>query len=106
MSEAGPSAAKPGYLWRPMRSPFGREPGRRRWDLLVEGASGSKNRIPGWGAGRRVLAPAAEPGMPGTGRGQRHGASAGLIIGLGVGRQGSLELRRGTPRIPTGVMIG
>jgi hypothetical protein len=42
MSEAGPSVAKPGYQWRPMRSPFGREPGRRRWDLLVEGALGLK----------------------------------------------------------------
>jgi hypothetical protein len=41
MSEAGPPAAKLGYQWRPMRSPFGRELGRRRWDLLVEGASGS-----------------------------------------------------------------
>lgn len=45
MSEAGPLAAKPGYQWRPMRSPFGREPERRRWDLPVEGALGSRSRI-------------------------------------------------------------
>jgi len=51
MSEAGSSVAKPGYQWRPMRSPFGREPGRRRWDLLVEGASGSKIRILWLGCG-------------------------------------------------------
>jgi hypothetical protein len=51
MSEAGPSAAKPGYQWRPMRSPFGRELGRRRWDLLAEGALGSENRILWLGCG-------------------------------------------------------
>lgn len=44
MSEAGPLVAKPGYQWRPMRSPFGRKLGRRRWDLLVEGASGLRRR--------------------------------------------------------------
>jgi hypothetical protein len=87
-----------------MRSPFGREPERRRWDLLVEGASGSNSRILWWDAGKRVLALAARLGMPGKGCGQRHGASAGLTIGLEAGRQHSLGLRRGTPRIPSGVM--
>jgi hypothetical protein len=45
MSEAGPLAAKPGHQWRPTRSAFGCELGRRRWDLLVEGASGLQRRI-------------------------------------------------------------
>jgi hypothetical protein len=44
MSEAGPSAAKPGHQWRPTRSGLGRKHGGRRWDLLVEGASGSQRR--------------------------------------------------------------
>jgi hypothetical protein len=51
MSEAGPTVAKPGYQWRPTRLLFGRELGRRRWDLSVEGASGSTSRILWLGCG-------------------------------------------------------
>jgi len=67
MSEAGPSVAKPGYQWRPTRSSFGRKPGRRRWDLLVEGASGSWIRTLWLGSGE------AGPGSRGEARdaGQR-----------------------------------
>jgi len=66
MSEAGSSAAKPGYQWRPMRSPFGRELGRRRWDLLVEGASGSTICILWLGCGE------AGPGSRGGARDAGH----------------------------------
>jgi len=45
MSEAGLVAATPRHQWRPMRPMLGRELGRRRWDLLAEGASGSKSRV-------------------------------------------------------------
>jgi hypothetical protein len=66
MSEAGPLAAKPGYQWRPMRSPFGRKPGRRRWDLLVEGALGLRSRILWLGCGE------AGPGSRGRARDAGH----------------------------------
>jgi hypothetical protein len=66
MSEAGPLAAKPGHQWRPMRSPFERELGRRRWDLLAEGASGSKSRILWLGCGE------AGPGSRGSARDAGH----------------------------------
>jgi hypothetical protein len=66
MSEAGPSAAKPGYQWRPMRSLFGRELGPRRWDLLVEGASGSTICILWLGCGE------AGPGSRGGARDAGH----------------------------------
>jgi hypothetical protein len=59
----------------------------------------------GWEAGKQVLALAGGLGMPGTGCGQRHGASASRVIGLELGRQRPLEPKRGTPRIPSGVMV-
>jgi hypothetical protein len=70
MSEAGPSTAKSGYQWRPMRSPFGRELGRRRWDLLVEGASGLRSRLLWLGSGE------AGPGSRGRARDAGHGLRA------------------------------
>jgi hypothetical protein len=66
MSEAGPTAAKSGYQWRPGSRALSASEGSGRWDLPVEGASDSWNVCGRDGRrGKRIWHAGTELGMPG-----------------------------------------
>jgi hypothetical protein len=99
--------------WRPSPGTSGGPCGRRSGASLGDDGGTCWWKAPwaceaasfGWGAGKQVLALVDGLGMPGTGHGQRHGASASRAIGLERGRKRPPEPERGTPRIPSGVMV-
>jgi hypothetical protein len=70
MSDAGPTAAKSGYQWRPVSRALSASEGSGRWDLPVEGALGSWIVCGRDGRHeKRVWHSGTELGMPGEGRG-------------------------------------